>query len=168
MVYTNIQEFINDYERESQSTLKLLQVLTDESLKQEIAPGGGYRNLGDLAWHLVPHGGILDPTGLKVEFPEAAAAPASAGEIAQAYRKTAQSMIDAVRSQWTDADLQRELNMFGQVWKIGLTLDMFIKHEIHHRGQLTVLMRQAGLPVSGVYGPSKEEWAQFNMESPTV
>lgn len=34
------------------------------------------------------------------------------------------------------------------------------------RGQLTVLMRQAGLPVSGVYGPSKEEGGQFGMEAP--
>lgn len=32
-------------------------------------------------------------------------------------------------------------------------------HEIHHRGQLTILMRQAGITVSGLYGPSKEEAA---------
>jgi uncharacterized damage-inducible protein DinB len=31
---------------------------------------------------------------------------------------------------------------------------------------MTVLMRQAGLRVPGVYGPSQEEWSQFGMEAP--
>jgi uncharacterized damage-inducible protein DinB len=38
-----------------------------------------------------------------------------------------------------------------------------MKHEIHHRAQMTVLMRQAGLKVPGLYGPAKEEWSQYNM-----
>jgi hypothetical protein len=29
---------------------------------------------------------------------------------------------------------------------------------------MTVLMRQAGLKVPGVYGPSREEWSQFGMQ----
>lgn len=33
---------------------------------------------------------------------------------------------------------------------------------------MTVLMRQAGLVVPGIYGPSKEEWANFGMESPQI
>ena len=31
---------------------------------------------------------------------------------------------------------------------------------------MTVLMRQAGLTVPGVYGPAKEEWATAGMEAP--
>jgi uncharacterized damage-inducible protein DinB len=38
-----------------------------------------------------------------------------------------------------------------------------MSHEIHHRGQMTVLMRQAGLKVPGVYGPSREEWTAYGM-----
>jgi uncharacterized damage-inducible protein DinB len=34
-------------------------------------------------------------------------------------------------------------------------------HQAHHRGQMTVLMRQAGLTVPGVYGPAREERAQW-------
>ena len=41
-----------------------------------------------------------------------------------------------------------------------------INHQNHHRGQMTVLMRQAGLTVPGVYGPAKEEWAAAGMEAP--
>ena len=42
-----------------------------------------------------------------------------------------------------------------------------INHQNHHRGQMTVLMRQAGLTVPGVYG-SKEEWAAAGMEAPKM
>jgi len=38
-----------------------------------------------------------------------------------------------------------------------------ITHQAHHRGQMTVLMRQAGLKVPGVYGPAREEWAAMGM-----
>jgi len=49
-----------------------------------------------------------------------------------------------------------------------VTLDLLIKHIIHHRGQMTVLMRQAGLNVPGVYGPSRDEWSQMGMEAPAL
>ncbi|MCS7458993.1 DinB family protein [Paenibacillus doosanensis] len=164
-MFTTIQQFIEEYGQESANTQKLLYALTDESLNREIAPG--YRTLGHLAWHLVPSGGLLHPTGLKFEAPdERSEAPSSAAAIAEAYRAASQSLIDAVRNQWTDAKLQETATVFGQPWKNGLTLHVFQKHEIHHRGQLTILMRQAGLPVTGVYGPTKEEWAALGMEAP--
>ena len=49
--------------------------------------------------------------------------------------------------------------MYGEKWPRGMSLSALMAHETHHRGQMTVLMRQAGLPVPGVYGPAKEEWA---------
>jgi uncharacterized damage-inducible protein DinB len=33
---------------------------------------------------------------------------------------------------------------------------------------MTVLMRQAGLRVPGMYGPAQEDWAQWNMRPPIV
>jgi uncharacterized damage-inducible protein DinB len=160
-MYLKIQSFEEDYRMELTSTQKLLDTLTDESLTQEVAPG--YRTLGQLAWHLVPYSdsGILAMTGLEYEGPaKTSHLPQTAAAIAEAYRTTSASIIEAVQNQWTDEKLLDSLNLFGQQWKYGGALDMFIKHEIHHRGQLTILMRQAGLPVTGVYGPSKEEWTQ--------
>lgn len=40
-----------------------------------------------------------------------------------------------------------------------------IKHIIHHRGQATVLIRQAGLKVFGVYGSPKEDWIQLGIKN---
>ena len=53
--------------------------------------------------------------------------------------------------------------MYGMTWKRGTTLSLLINHQAHHRGQMTVLMRQAGVPVVGVYGPAKEEWKAAGM-----
>ena len=50
----------------------------------------------------------------------------------------------------------------------GLTLQVLVVHQAHHRGQMTVLMRQAGLEVPGVYGPSRQEWAAYGMQPPAV
>lgn len=164
-MYQSIQSFITEYQNECKFTQKILNSLTDASLKQEIAPG--FRTLGTLAWHLVPKGGILTPTGLTFEAPsEHSEAPKSAAEIAKTYSIASTALIEAVQTQWTDEKLQESVNMFGQQWKNGFTLGIFLKHEIHHRGQLTILMRQAGLPVLGIYGPSKEEWINMGMEAP--
>ena len=38
------------------------------------------------------------------------------------------------------------------------TCILLVQHEVHHRGQLTVLMRQAGLRPPGIYGPTFDDW----------
>ena len=53
--------------------------------------------------------------------------------------------------------------MYGESWSRGAVLMSLIVHQAHHRGQMTVLMRQAGLRVPGVYGPAKEDWAAMNL-----
>ncbi|HBP64402.1 MAG TPA: hypothetical protein DD730_09030 [Desulfosporosinus sp.] len=58
--------------------------------------------------------------------------------------------------------------MYGETWTNGHTLRALIDHQIHHRGQITVLMRQAGLKVPGIYGPSREDWRQMGMKPPRI
>jgi uncharacterized damage-inducible protein DinB len=54
--------------------------------------------------------------------------------------------------------------MYGSTWHRASVLLSIVRHQIHHRGQITVLMRQAGLPVPGLYGPAREEWANMGMK----
>ena len=75
-------------------------------------------------------------------------------------------LIEAVTAGWDDATLAVEDDMYGMQWKRGMTLAVLINHEIHHRGQMSVLMRQAGLTVPGVFGPAKEEWAELGAPPP--
>jgi uncharacterized damage-inducible protein DinB len=86
-------------------------------------------------------------------------------EIIEQYKKTSDSLIDQLDKHFKDEDLQIEDDMYGEKWKKGLTLLYLLLHHIHHRGQMTILMRQAGVKVIGVYGPAKEEWSAFGMET---
>jgi uncharacterized damage-inducible protein DinB len=108
-------------------------------------------------------------TGLAVEGPqETDGVPERAGDIKAAYDKAASSLLDSVVGNWKDETLLIEDEMYGQKWKRGFTLKVLIDHEIHHRGQMTVLMRKAGLTIPGIYGPSKEEWKKFGMKEPEI
>ena len=100
--------------------------------------------------------------------PHDAAVPTTAAEIAEAYRSSNEAMVAAIKEQWTDESLAEMKEMYGEQWSIGTVLAILTAHQTHHRGQMTVLMRQAGLRVPGVYGPSREEWAAFGGEAPVV
>ena len=154
-----IEDFQKDWEYEAESTGKILSALTDESLSQKVTPDG--RSLGFLGWHLTQTlGEMLGLVGLTIDAPGFdKECPTSASEIADAYTKAAMSVSDEVAKNWTDETLLQTDNMYGDTWARGLTLFYLIAHQAHHRGQMTVLMRQAGVPVPGVYGPAKEEWA---------
>ncbi|WP_338779441.1 DinB family protein [Metabacillus sp. FJAT-52054] len=161
-MFTSRQEFIEEWKQESQATEKILQTLTDESLSQEIAPG--YNYLGGLGWHItVALHTMLAQTGLNFQHPpHVETIPESASEIASDYRNTSDSMLKAIQEQWTDETLNETREFFGNEVPVHAVLRTLIQHQAHHRGQMTVLMRQAGLNVPGVYGPSKEEWANMH------
>ena len=57
---------------------------------------------------------------------------------------------------WED-QLDVELDFYGSLSARGEVLAILLRHEIHHRGQLTAQMRPAGLKVPGVYGPSADD-----------
>jgi uncharacterized damage-inducible protein DinB len=162
-MYRTISDFTSDWKYESAATLKVLHSLTDASLHQKVSPDG--RSLGFLGWHLVL---TLIETGSKMGLQitgpaEDSEQPESASEIATAYDISAKSVAEVVRTTWSDASLDDKIDMYGEPWKRGFALASLVKHQIHHRAQMTVLMRQARLPVPGVYGPSREEWAKMGM-----
>ncbi len=156
-MYHTLEEFLQDWNYEGSATQKILDALTDESLSQSVA--AGHRTLGELAWHVVTSvHQIISQTGLQFEGAAGEAVPASAKEMADSYRITSENLVSAIKEQWNDATLKEIKEMFGQPMPVAVILGMTNTHQIHHRGQMTILMRQAGLKVPGVYGPSKEEW----------
>ncbi len=167
-MFHHIDEFAAAWAFESSSTQKLFDLLTDVSLPREAYPGG--RTIGRLAWHIattIPE--MMGRTGLHISgLREHDPAPSSASAIATAYHDASASLQAEIRLHWTDDTLLRTDQMYGEEWTRARTLGALIGHQAHHRGQLTVLMRQAGLRVSGVYGPAEEEWAAMGMEPPVV
>jgi uncharacterized damage-inducible protein DinB len=167
-MFTSINEFSQEWNQEAASTQKVLDALTDESLQQEVSAND--RTLGRIAWHIVASTpGMINEFGITINNVENAnTTPASAREIADTFRKVSADVVEQVQKQWTDASLTEIHNVFGMSMPKAATLTLLIKHIIHHRGQMTVLMRQAGVKVPGIYGPAREEWSQIGMEAPTL
>lgn len=167
-MFRTLVDFLDVWERESELTQRILEVLTDDSLNKEITPND--RSLGRIALHIVttiPE--MMSRTGLVFEnYDENMSVPNTAKVISKLYSEVSDFMVESIKNQWTDDTLQEEREMYGERWTICSTLFGLVCHQIHHRGQLTVLMRQAGLKVPGIYGPSREEWAAFGMEAPIV
>lgn len=165
-MFRTIADFAATWKQESELTLKILRALTDASLEQRCT---GTRTLGCLAWHVtVTLGEMLGHGGLPVAgaVDDKAPAPSTAAAIVDAYETGARLVAEAVAANWTDAQLGEEIPMYGEQWKRSFVLGALIAHQTHHRGQMTILMRQAGLTVPGVYGPAREEWAAYGMPAP--
>ena len=162
-MYVTIGQFLEDWKKEGEATLRVLARLTDASLRQRVAAEG--RSLGFLAWHIVlTMGEMGGKAGIDVVSPpEDAPEPSSAAAIVDAYTSAHASLGKSVGAKWRDDMLTEEISMYGSAWRRGDVLDSLVHHQIHHRGQMTVLMRQAGLVVPGVYGPAREEWAAMGM-----
>ncbi len=160
-MFRNIEDFRTAWDYEAEMTGKVLLNLTDESLDTKVYDDG--RTLGYLGWHLtITLGEMLGKVGLTIDAPaENAECPINVNEIARLFGVAAKSVGDEVSKNWTAETLLIEDEMYGETWSRGMTLFYLIAHQTHHRGQMTVLMRQAGLRVPGIYGPAKEEWAAF-------
>lgn len=162
-MFRRVGDFLEGWNYETEATLRVFDKLTDASLGQAVNPEG--RTLGRLAWHIVQTLAEMGGrTGLAVHGPgEEDPIPPTAAEISTRFKEAAESLAREIRVHWEDPDLLREDDMYGEMWQRGKTLAALLNHQTHHRGQMTVLMRQAGLPVPGVYGPSREEWGAFGM-----
>lgn len=162
-MYRKIEDFIKDWGYESEGTINLFKNISNEALNKK--DHENVRSIAVLAWHItITLSEMLGKAGLNVTGPdEHSKPPTSIKEIIDAYESSAKSVTEQVQKQWNDTVLLEEKNMYGENWKKGTILSVLIKHQAHHRGQLTVLMRQSGMLVTGIYGPSKEDWAKYGM-----
>jgi uncharacterized damage-inducible protein DinB len=164
-VFRAISDFRKSWEYESEATLKVLRALTEPALDQSVTPEG--RSLGRLAWHIVGTlGEMSSQAGVTDVGPTDEAPQPALAEMIRQYEVSSKRLVEAIAKNWTDATLAESIPMYGEQWPRGQVLSALIFHQIHHRGQMTVLMRQAGLRVPGVYGPAREEWAAMQMPAP--
>lgn len=167
-MYRTVEDFLKSWEHEFQATERVFGALSDKSLSQTIAPG--HRNLGRIAWHIVtcvPE--MMNRTGLAVAGPSVdAPTPATVAAIKSGYAEVGGSLVQQIKTRWNDASLLQEDDMYGERWVRGITVAALLLHQAHHRGEMYVLLRQAGIQPPGIYGPVMEEWAQYGMPAPEV
>jgi uncharacterized damage-inducible protein DinB len=165
-MYRKIQDFITDWRAEEELTLKIFSRIGDEFLAKKVAEN--IRSLGCLAWHITQtltempqKAGIIKEDKLEHE-----PLPATFNDIISQYKKYSKKLVDSLNKNWTDSDLTRVIDLYGEKWEKGKILSALINHQIHHRAQMTILMRLQDMAVPGIYGPAREDWAKFGMRPP--
>ncbi|GAF13347.1 LOW QUALITY PROTEIN: DinB family protein [Bacillus sp. JCM 19045] len=153
-MYRKVDDFLQEWKNEANLTKSVLDAVSDEKLGQAIEEG--HNTLGWLGWHLTTTPLFFaGEMGIKLDVDLPDTQPSSASLIASSYEKMSEAILNAVEANETDDSIV-ELVDATQMPKSAI-MRMLINHQTHHRGQMTVLLRQAGLAVPGVYGPTKEQ-----------
>jgi len=165
-MFRKLSDFLEAYKQLTEGTISILESLPENGLGH--MPIEGCRSMSQLAWHIVttiPE--MMSQTGLGIGSVDPHSTPPDSKEdILTAYQSVSSELLKEIGTKWDDQTLDQEDNLYGENWKRSFTLTALIHHEIHHRGQMTILLRQANCAVPGMYGPSKEEWTKYGMEEP--
>jgi uncharacterized damage-inducible protein DinB len=162
-----LDHFIQNWDREAGTTTKLLEGLPEN--QYDFRPDAGGRSLGELAWHLaeteafVTHGieAGFGP-GMKLPIPTR---PREVKALAPGFKQVHEEAVARVRK-LTPADLDRKLPFMGRELAIrDLLWAVLVGHEIHHRGQLSLMTRIAGGPCPPIYGPNREDTAAMRAKA---
>ena len=163
MAMNELEMFLSAWERESESTLKLLRALP--ATQYDFRPDAGGRSLGELAWHLAEGDAYMsygiDAGKFSMDAkPPNIERPRTVEALAPGYERIHREAVARIRKLKPE-DLDRSVLFFtGQQLPIrDILWSMIISHGIHHRGQLTLMCRLAGGQAPGLYGPNREEMA---------
>ncbi|SOC26485.1 uncharacterized damage-inducible protein DinB [Ureibacillus xyleni] len=153
-MYRKVEDFINDWEHNSTGTISIFEAITEEKKQQAIVED--HNTLEWLSWHLTTAPVFfLGQIGLSLNL-NPTNTPATIDEIISTYKTMKENVSKDVGEKISDEELVNTIDMLGQATAVGAVLRMMIDHQTHHRAQMQVLLRQAGLPVPGVMGPTKE------------
>jgi uncharacterized damage-inducible protein DinB len=159
-----IDGMLQELEQEAQTTRRVLDRVPDHQLAWR--PHAKARTLGELALHVAMVPGAVAQL-------VASPSPAQAPQFADPSPKSTSELIPAldqsiakakqVLGGMDDATLmatwrlmlhERELLALP---RIAMLRSVMLNHWYHHRGQLTVYLRELDVPIPSIYGPSADE-----------
>ncbi len=158
-----IEGLLQELEQEAQTTRRVLERVPENRLGWK--PHDKSMSLGQLALHVATIPGAIAEISRQSPFsmpqftqPSAASAaeliPALEQSVAKA-REIVGSMNEADLSKtWRVVDGDREVMALPVR---AVLRSIMLNHWYHHRGQLSVYLRQVGVPVPSIYGPSADE-----------
>ncbi len=161
---TLIDGMLQELEQETQTTRRVLERIPADQIAWR--PHATARTLGQLALHVATVPGavaelVASPSPAQIPtFVEptltnvAELLPALEESIAKA-RRVLGGMDDAtLMAMWSLAHGDREL---FSIPRAAMLRSVMLNHWYHHRGQLTVYLRELGVAVPSIYGPSADE-----------
>lgn len=155
---------IQELETEAATTRRVLERVPQDQLQWK--PAEKSRTLGQLALHIAttPGGVASLASTTPAQFPGFGPdpSPGSTGEIvaaleasvAQAKQIVAGFDDEAMTATWT---LMGGDQVIMAVPRVAFLRSIMLNHWYHHRGQLSVYLRELGVPLPSIYGPSADE-----------
>ena len=154
---------LQELEMEAKTTRRVLERVPDDKLG--FKPHEKSWTLGQLALHIANlPGGIANLSTMS---------PAQAPGFNQGSAKSAAELVPAFEASLdrarqvlggaTDTELMADwilMNGDQEIWRVprvALLRTLMLNHSYHHRGQLTVYLRELNVPVPSIYGPSADE-----------
>jgi uncharacterized damage-inducible protein DinB len=161
---TIIETLLQELEQEVQTTRRVLERVPDAQLGWKPHPKS--MSLGQLALHIaiVPGGvaemaaapGLDEPPQFAHPSAQSAAelVPALEESVAKARRVLSGMDDRQAMETWT---LRSGDQVLLTMPRAALLRSIMLNHWYHHRGQLSVYLRQLNVPLPSIYGPSADE-----------
>jgi uncharacterized damage-inducible protein DinB len=158
-----IDGMLQELEQEAQTTRRVLARVPDNQLTWR--PHKKARTLGELALHvaIVPGAVATMAAQPQMQAPQFIdPSPNSASELIPALdesiakAKSVLTGMDDARLNATFRMMQGEREVFA-IPRVLMLRSIMLNHWYHHRGQLTMYLRELGVPIPSIYGPSADE-----------
>jgi uncharacterized damage-inducible protein DinB len=158
-----IEALIQELEQEAQTTRRVLERVPGDKLGWK--PHQKSMSLGQLAMHVATTPGGVSDVVRRSPYPASEFKQASAASAAELLPALDQSLATAkenlraigdagLAAMWRVVEGDRELTAMP----IGAAVRfIMLNHWYHHRGQLSVYLRELNVPVPSIYGPSADE-----------
>jgi uncharacterized damage-inducible protein DinB len=159
-----VSDLVQELEQEAQATRRVLERVPDDKLQWK--PHTKSMSLGQLALHVANLPGAIAELSTQPSFDVRTPIPrpdaASRGEILATFDDS-MGRARTHLARMKDGDLALPWRMMDgsrELWSIprfAFLRSVMLNHWYHHRGQLTVYLRQTGALVPAVYGDSADE-----------
>jgi uncharacterized damage-inducible protein DinB len=158
-----IDGLLQELEQEAATTRRVLERVPDDQLGWR--PHKKARTLGELALHVAGTPGAVATFAAQSDAQVPAftdQSPRNASELIPALddsiataKRVLEKMDDAtLNAKWR---MMRDGREIMSIPRIALLRSIMLNHWYHHRGQLSVYLRELGVAIPSIYGPSADE-----------
>ena len=158
-----VDPILMELDQEAETTKKLLEIVPEDKLSWRPHPRA--RSLGELAMHVATlQGGVAELAHSEtVELPEFPPDPeaTSGAELLEAFAeslKKAKQIVAATDDAGALAEykITKDGDTVLAMPRILFWRSILLNHNYHHRGQLSVYLRQLDVALPSIYGPSAD------------
>src|SRR5512133_2661231 len=159
-----VEELVQELEQEAQATRRVLERVPSDKLQWK--PHHKSMSLGQLAMHVANVPGAIAELSTRSSFDVSTPIPrpeaSSTDQILGALEDSLKRATSVLRRMSDDelASAWRMMKDNQELWSIPrghFLRSVMLNHWYHHRGQLTVYLRQTGALLPAVYGDSADE-----------